>query len=150
VDSLSVILIPFFFPAHFLSAAKENGKKNAGRGKPQHPRSQNKAPHPSGSGLRTVARKVKRQNIRNSKSLLLTLITVLERRRFFLPKIKKHLTHGQKKGRGARGLGSERGGARTGALAGESPEGLPSGAFLLHFLRIKKWKKSFYVWSRDV
>jgi hypothetical protein len=37
MGSLSVILVLLSYPTHFLSPAKENGKKNAGRGKPLHP-----------------------------------------------------------------------------------------------------------------
>jgi hypothetical protein len=37
VDFFLLCFKSLFYPAHFLSAAKENGEKNAGRGKPLHP-----------------------------------------------------------------------------------------------------------------
>jgi hypothetical protein len=87
---LSVRSSPFSYPAHFLSAAKEN-ERYAGPALAGHPMLAKLGPSPlRASGPLAVARKVKIQNIQNLKSLLLALITASGRQRFFLPKIKKH------------------------------------------------------------
>jgi len=91
VDSLLIILVFLFHPAHFLSAAKENGGKERRQGQAPAPHARKTQPL-SASRFRASnsCSQGKTQNIRNSKSLLLAIITALERRRFFLPRIKNH------------------------------------------------------------